>query len=267
LARAPGPPFSLIAFGHLGPNRRLDSLLEALAAFEGRAQFRLGVYGEVAEADRLRQRVTLLGLDGLVKLHGFVPADRLDAALAAGHLAVNLRYPTMGEASLTQLRIWDHALPALVSRVGWYAGLPPEAVAFVRPHAEVDDIRAHLGAFLADPGRFAAMGARGRQLLEREHTPEAYVDTLLALVERAREHGASEAMWQRARAVAAELGSRADAPRLPPEIGVLDFPQARTLWAVRDAIARQSARLQARRAALLDGFAPAPDVTDTTPAE
>jgi glycosyltransferase involved in cell wall biosynthesis len=270
-ARALGPPFRLIALGHLGPNRRLDSLLEALAAFEGRAHFRLDVYGEVAEAERLRQRIARLELDGLVRLQGFAPADRFDAALAAGHLAANLRYPTMGEASFTQLRIWDHALPAMVSRAGWYAGLPPDAVAFVRPHAEVGDIRAHLGAFLADPGRFAAMGARGRQLLEREHAPEAYVETLLALAERAREHGASAVTWTRARTVAAELGQRSGpegaAPPLPPEIGVLDFRQSRALWAIRDAVDRQSATLQARRAALLDGFAPAPDVTDSTPAE
>ena len=35
-------------------------------------------------------------------------------------LLINLRYPTMGEASLSQLRIWRHALPSMVTQVGWH---------------------------------------------------------------------------------------------------------------------------------------------------
>ena len=105
-------------------------------------------------------RFKRLGLQGVVKLHGFVPAEELDAALAAAHLAVNLRNPTMGESSFSQLQIWDHALPTLVSQVAWYAKLPENAVAFVRPEHEVLDIQRHLNAFLADPDRFVEMGIR-----------------------------------------------------------------------------------------------------------
>ncbi len=96
----------------------------------------------------------------MVTLHGFVPAEDLEAALTSAHLAINLRFPTMGEASVSQLQIWDHALPSLVTRVGWYATLPQETVAFVRPEHEITDIQAHLHAFVDDPGRYAHMGRR-----------------------------------------------------------------------------------------------------------
>ena len=85
----------------------------------------------------MRQRIATLELKDTVKVHGYAPAADLDGALSTAGLAINLRYPTMGEASASQLRIWEHALPSLVTRVGWYASLPEDAVAHVRPENEV----------------------------------------------------------------------------------------------------------------------------------
>lgn len=175
-----GPPFRLIVFGYLGRNRRLESLLRALAEFPRRDHFRLDIYGELLDDNRhLRASVRAQGLKGLVRVHGFVTEEELERALASAHLAVNLRYPTMGEASGSQLRIWSHALPSLVTQVGWYAGLPPSAVAHVRPSQEIQDIKAHLSGFLASPESFARMGERGRALLEEEHAPDAYAQAIM----------------------------------------------------------------------------------------
>jgi hypothetical protein len=117
-----------------------------------------------------------------VTLHGFVPEETLITALDAAHLALNLRYPSAGEASASQLRIWNHALPSLVTRTGWYASLPEDVVAFVNPEHEVADLQEHWHAFLADPARFAPMGERGRRLLEQDHSPHAYVQTILDFI-------------------------------------------------------------------------------------
>jgi SAM-dependent methyltransferase len=130
----------------------------------------------------VRRDIEELGLQGVARLHGFVPSEELEAALASAHLAINLRFPTMGEASVSQLQIWDHGLPSLVTRVGWYASLPAEAVAFVRPESEIMDIQTHLQAFLADPGRYARMGEDGRRFLHAHHTPGAYVQAMIDAV-------------------------------------------------------------------------------------
>ena len=129
--------------------------------------FRLDIYGPVWDSAYVRTQIQTLGLQGVVKLHGFVPAEELDAALATAHLAVNLRNPTMGESSFSQLQIWDHALPTLVSQVAWYAKLPENAVAFVRSEHEVLDIQRHLNAFIADPDRFSEMGMRAAAFSKR----------------------------------------------------------------------------------------------------
>ena len=174
-----GPPYQLIVFGHIGSNRRLDALLQALAQLADRDAFRLDVYGKLHDPEHFRARVRELSLSTLVTLHGFVPDEALEKALRTAHLAVNLRFPTMGEASASQLRIWDYALPSLVTQVGWYAGLPEDAVVFVRPDREIPDIHGHLRSFLDDPARFRNMGRCGRRYLEQHHTPEAYVETIV----------------------------------------------------------------------------------------
>jgi glycosyltransferase involved in cell wall biosynthesis len=200
-SRAVGPPYRLVVFGYISNNRRLDILLKALADLPERDRFRLDVYGQLMDEKAVRGQVSSLGLKGLVKLHGFVPETELDGALRSAHLAVNLRYPTMGEASGSQLRIWSHALPSLVTEVGWYAALPSDTVAFVRPAHEMEDIQAHLRALLSDPALFALMGEKGYRVLEEQHAPEAYARSLISLVadaEEYRKHSASHRLARRA---------------------------------------------------------------------
>jgi glycosyltransferase involved in cell wall biosynthesis len=260
-----GPPFRLVVFGHLSRNRRLHSLIDALAAFDGRASFRLDVYGKIAGADELARYVEARGLERSVCLHGFVPDAELDAALASSHLGVNLRHPTMGEASFSQLRLWSHALPTLVSRTGWYATLPSDAVSFVRPEAEVPDIQGHLRDFLADPGRFRAMGARARRRLETHHAPDACAAALVAVAgdaDRLRLRAAATRLLGRARSAMAALGDAdLDAEgvrgRPPAEAWLADFAEAtrREMEAPRRETARVGRLLETagRLAGGLDG--------------
>ena len=175
------PPYKLIAFGFIGPNRRLASLLLALSAMPEPGLFSLDIYGTVEASVGIELLIESMDLAGCVTVHGFVPAEVLTAALDASDLAINLRYPTMGEASGSQLRIWAHGLPSIVTRVGWYADLPEDAVAFVDPDDEVASIVRHLLAFQRDPAPYRAAGQRGRALVERDHSPGAYADGLLAI--------------------------------------------------------------------------------------
>jgi glycosyltransferase involved in cell wall biosynthesis len=173
----PGPPYRLVVFGYLGRNRRLGALLEALAAIGEREQFRLDICGQLWDEGQVRTQIEQLKLNSIVNLYGFLADDQVEQKLGTAHLAINLRYPSMGEASLSQLQFWDYGLPTLVTRTGWYTSLPEEAVAFVRPEHEVADIQAHLRAFLADPGAFRVMGERGRRSLIK-NAPGRYVDAL-----------------------------------------------------------------------------------------
>ena len=178
------PPYKLIIFGFIDLNRRIEIFLKALSSFAQKKHFRLDIYGQLWDQEYLCQRIQELALEELVTIHGFVEEAELDAALSKADLAINLRYPTVGEASGSQLRIWSHALPSLVTQIGWYAQLEDTA-AFVRPEHEIEDIHQHLSNFLANPKQFWEMGQKGRKLLEEQHSPESYAKNLINFASKA----------------------------------------------------------------------------------
>jgi ubiquinone/menaquinone biosynthesis C-methylase UbiE/glycosyltransferase involved in cell wall biosynthesis len=261
---ASGSVYHLIIFGHISDNRRLTSVLQAIAELSERERFRLHVYGELWDHQRLRREVEELGLQRVVALHGFVPHEDLEAALASAHLALNLRFPTMGEASVSQLQIWGHALPSLVTKVGWYASLPVETVAFVRPEHEIADIQAHLRAFLSDPQRYARMGEEGRRYVQTHHTPGAYVQAIIDAVrdaeafrpyaiahDMARRVGLEICRWTNlpARDVASYLGRqvvglRPDQPEVRPSIEGLNYRHLEALKGLREKLSEQVREIQ-----------------------
>ncbi len=188
-APSPSRPVRVAIFGYLNVNRRVVEFFHALAAMEERERFEVHLFGTLLQRyeDDVKRDVAALGLREQVIFHGYVAEEALDAGLAGCDLAVNLRYPTMGEASASQLRIWNHALPSLVTQIDGYASLPEDAVCFVRPGHEREDIQSHLRGFLARPDSYRDKGRRGREILLEQHRPATYVERLAELCEHLRD--------------------------------------------------------------------------------
>lgn len=226
--RASERPFQIIIFGFIGANRRVEQFLEAWAGMPEKAAFRLHICGEVSNASQIVSRIRDLGLADFTKVFGYLSDEDLNIELARANLAVNLRYPTMGEASLTQLLIWDHALPTLVTRVGWYATLDEGTVAFVRPEHEIEDIRAHLRAFLKQPENYAEMGRRGQLTVRRDHAPGRYAETLLSLADRIHGFTTRNSRLNLAKRVGQDMSGWIT----PSASNVLSEKVARAIWEV-----------------------------------
>jgi glycosyltransferase involved in cell wall biosynthesis len=177
-------PYTLLVFGHINRNRRLVPILEALAGMQERNQFRVEICGDLWDKTAITAAVGRLGLAELVFFRGHIPAEAVTRTMAEADIAINLRYPTMGEASLSQMEFWDYGLPTLVTRTGWYASLPEDAVCFVEPDREIEDIQAHLRDFLADPSRFYRMGEVGRNTLAN-YRPQEYAAQVVEFAQQA----------------------------------------------------------------------------------
>ena len=173
--------FRFVLFGYLGSNRRVAVILDALAAMPEREKLSLDIYGMLGDESKIRKQIKSLGLRN-VSIHGFVSDHELERALSSAHMAINLRNPTMGEASASQLRIWSHALPSLVSEVGWYASLPRDTVRMVRTgEHEIADIQRHLRDFLEHPDEFKRMGEKGLTRLHAVHSSKACARAIVEL--------------------------------------------------------------------------------------
>ena len=177
------PFHRIIMFGFLSANRRLESVLKALRDFPQKDQFRLDIYGTLAEEELIGRMISDFALDRLVTIRGFVSPAELRNALLSSALAINLRDPSMGEASQTQLQIWKHGVPSLVTELGWYATLPKNTVATVRRAAELEDIQGHLTNFLREPETYRQIGRNGQRYLAEHHQIDHYVKALLEFID------------------------------------------------------------------------------------
>jgi glycosyltransferase involved in cell wall biosynthesis len=182
--RAPSPrrhttgPLKFVQFGYIGPNRRLEQVLEALAPLRDEIPFEFDIMGNVWDPTHINDRIHALGLEECVKIRGFVEERQLDAALASAHLVFNLRYPTMGEASGSQLRIWNASAAAVVSDLGWYGSLPTETVFKISLDDERNDLQALVRRLAENREISHAIGAAGRTHLEQYHTPARYAEAI-----------------------------------------------------------------------------------------
>src|SRR5207248_6716135 len=147
-------------------SKRIPQLLDAFALVRRRHRnARLLLVGPASPAFDMDR----FGGDGVERLD-YVDEDRLWSLMAACDACVSLRAPTMGETSGSAIRALSLGRPLVVSDVGWFAELPDEVAlkAPVGGDAEVDGIAAALER-LAERGVAAAMGARARAYVEREH--------------------------------------------------------------------------------------------------
>jgi glycosyltransferase involved in cell wall biosynthesis len=182
IGRAGTGPLRLVQFGHIGPNRRLDAVLAGLGQIRDDIDFVFDIYGAVWDPAHIRTVARRCGVADRVHLHGFVPEPQLDAALAEAHAVFNLRQPTMHEASGSQLRIWNAGAVALVTDLGWYAGLPDDTAIKLDPVDEAGGVAGALRRIAHDRALCARIGRAGRHQLEAHHDPETYAEGVVAIV-------------------------------------------------------------------------------------
>jgi len=170
--------------GNLGKVQNLDRLLEAWAGLPGPLLegLRLHLVGDGSHAAHLRRRVVEERIAG-VEFHGRLPAAEMGPVYAASdgllvsldpqpifQLTVPSKFQSCLAAGKPLLAVSDGELRRVVEA---------EGVGLAAHPGRVEEIRALLAAFATlSAEERAAMGFRGRALVEREYDREAILGTL-----------------------------------------------------------------------------------------
>jgi glycosyltransferase involved in cell wall biosynthesis len=165
----PADAFLVCAFGHMTRAKRLDVALRAFARFAvRRPEAVFAVVGSVAKEVDLAALVPE-ALRPRVVATGRPPLATFLASMAAADVAVNLRYPSAGEASGTLLRLLGLGKPVIVTDAGSFAELPDGCVAKV-PADETDEdvLLGYLEALAGDAELRRRLGENARRHAEAE---------------------------------------------------------------------------------------------------
>jgi len=167
-------------------SKRIPELLRATAEVrKSHPEATLLLVGPTSPGFDLDRRLRRLGLagDGLVR-EGWIDEPRLWALMAGSDVLVNLRHPTMGETSGSVIRALSLAKPTVVSDVGWFSELPPEAVVRIPVgDDEVPTLSASLDLLVTREDVRAALGEAAVALARREHDVERVADLYVAALE------------------------------------------------------------------------------------
>ena len=173
-------------FGVVNASKRIPELLRATAEVrKSHPEATLLLVGPTSPGFDLDRRLRRLGLagDGLVR-EGWIDEPRLWALMAGSDVLVNLRHPTMGETSGSVIRALSLAKPTVVSDVGWFSELPPEAVVRIPVgDDEVPTLSASLDLLVTREDVRAALGEAAVALARREHDVERVADLYVAALE------------------------------------------------------------------------------------
>ena len=184
-----GDQRDLLVFGYIGHNRCLDTICELI---KGRTDIRLHLAGQIGPPE-LQDAIAALKRDGCpIVDHGFVEEGALDKLIQESDLVLNLRHPTMGEVSGSQLRIFANAGLSVVCDTGWYGGLPEEVVFKIKPDRIRRELPALIDKIVHDPAAFGGMRRAAYAYVKREHGLDRFAEAFtrfLAVSTEACAHG------------------------------------------------------------------------------
>ncbi len=185
--RCGGGAVHLLAVGKYEPRKNHRLFLDAVHRLSRLYPVRATVAGECVteehrrELDGIRAHIRRLGLERLVQLHVNLPYAEAQR-LYAGHDLFVLASRDE-PAAVSPLEAMAHSLPVVCSDSnGTQCYIRPGENGFVFRSGDLDDLAACLARIVSDGERRRAMGERSYQLVLSEHSPQRYVESLMAAI-------------------------------------------------------------------------------------
>jgi glycosyltransferase involved in cell wall biosynthesis len=167
LGAGPGDCLVLYAGTH-GISQGLTSVADTAAQLTDEA-IRFAFVGDGADKQRLRQRVSELGLRNVTLLPG-VPHEQVPALLAAADVCLVPLRDVPLFSSFIPSKMFEYLAagkPVVAALAGEAAQILREAGAWVVPPADSEALAVAIRALAADPQRRQAMGRQGRCYVEK----------------------------------------------------------------------------------------------------
>jgi glycosyltransferase involved in cell wall biosynthesis len=163
-------------FGYMNPNKRVSTLLKVFYRLATQyTNLLLILVGDINPSMRheLLRFSRENSIEDNIRIIGYVPEDQYFGYLSCADIVVNLRHPTMGETSGTQLDAMAFGKPLIVSNIGSYAEIPDSCCWKVDlGDVEEEELYEYLRALVTDKQLRDRMGRNSQKYLEKYHSWE-----------------------------------------------------------------------------------------------
>ncbi len=175
----------IVTVGHVNPNKRIDSVLRALAAVERPFSYVIAGPFDGPYQRRLQGIVDDNGLNKSVTFLGYVSDNLLHAYLRHADLCINLRYPAFEGSSGSIVEEMWHGKATIVTNTGFYRELPDDTVHKISHENEIAELTAAIRLFLGDPEERHRLGQRALAHARTQFHPAQYAHRVLEFATRA----------------------------------------------------------------------------------
>lgn len=173
----------LTSFGFKIPNKRIDTILEVIS--NNKYLYDNIFYLTIGQSDTfydLDKYLEASNVTSKTKNLGYLPIEKAYAYIHCSDICINLRNPTMGETSASLLRMMSLGKPVIVSKCGWYAELPDEAVVKIDPLEENQQLTYWLTQLVKDISLREKIGRKAAQYILRNHDVNIFAEKLSQLI-------------------------------------------------------------------------------------
>jgi glycosyltransferase involved in cell wall biosynthesis len=173
---------TVLTIGHVNPNKRHASVIEAIGSSEvlkGRLAFRAAGPVDPVMAGQLLELAHRNGVD--FELAGEVDDLKLASMINEADLMCCLRWPALEAASASTIEAMLYGKPVIVTDTGFYRDLPDDCVVKIAPENEIGNLRFALERLVAQPLLASEMGVRAQQYALATFRADRYAERLVAL--------------------------------------------------------------------------------------
>ena len=162
--------FVISTLGFVHRLKRVDVALNAIKKLVDQGlPIRFVIGGAIVDPTLgIEEKIKELGLESCVTMCGYLSEEDLEGVVALSDVVINLRCPSLGEASGTLMRAFAHGKPCVVSNYELYAELPNDICWKVDvDELEVPQLVAYLERLLRDPAVRRQLGRNAKEYVDR----------------------------------------------------------------------------------------------------
>ena len=172
----------ILTVGHMNPNKRIDSIIEAISGSPHLKQYAtLQLVGPISadHSGKIKALADKLGVS--ISIHGSVDEDLLRRFFVDADISCCLRNPTLEAASASTIEAMQYGKAVIVLDHGFYKELPDDCVCKIPVDNEITGLRNQLELLCKDQAYRKRLGEKAKNYAIHTFRPEQYARNIIEM--------------------------------------------------------------------------------------